>query len=226
MPTQRISDRVYMVGGGEFTAPGDCSFYLIKGVSGKCILIDCGVGNGHERLVKNLAELGLTLMDIHTLVLTHCHIDHIGGAHRITGESKCSIVAHKDDSDAIEGRRNGLTAAQWYGVEYQPVRIDTMLVGSEERIDIGAVELMVIHTPGHTPGSIIVYFDDGDKRVLFGQDIHGPFDPAWGSDLDKWRSSMKKLLDLDADILCEGHFGVFKGKQAVRNYIQGYLEQY
>jgi hypothetical protein len=37
---------------------------------------------------------------------------------------------------------------------------------------------------------------------------------------------MEKLLDLDADILCEGHFGIFSGRERVRKYINGYLDQY
>jgi len=61
--------------------------------------------------------------------------------------------------------------------------------------------------------------------VLFGQDIHGPFHPDFGSDIEAWRSSMGRLLDLDADVLCEGHFGIYSPADAVRAYINGYLER-
>ena len=57
--------------------------------------------------------------------------------------------------------------------------------------------------PRTYPGSIAVYVDIGGQRVLFGQDIHGPFMKEWGSDLAQWKQSMK-LLALNADILCEG----------------------
>ncbi|MDD4161493.1 MAG: Zn-dependent hydrolase, partial [Methanothrix sp.] len=64
-----------------------------------------------------------------------------------------------------------------------------------------------------------------DGRVLFGQDIHGPFSPAWGSDLTKWRTSMQKLIALNADVLCEGHAGIYRGEM-IRKYIESYLKRY
>jgi hypothetical protein len=70
-----------------------------------------------------------------------------------------------------------------------------------------------------------LYFSDGDRRVLFGQDLHGPFKSAWGSDIKQWQTSMKLVLALEADILCEGHYGVYRGRSAVRQFIFGLLEQ-
>jgi len=208
------------------TAPGDCSFFLVEVNGGKCVLIDCGVGEGHASLVEKLGMLHHTIRDVEALILTHCHIDHIGDARRIKEESGCYIIGHEGDKDAIEGRKPKLTAASWYGVDYQPVEIDRLLREVEVKMDIEGVEFNFIHTPGHTPGSISVYIDDDGERVLFGQDIHGPFDESWGSDMHQWKDSMKRLLALDADILCEGHFGVFTGKQAVKDYIEGYLNNY
>lgn len=71
-----------------------------------------------------------------------------------------------------------------------------------------------------------LYCDRGGQRILFGQDIHGPFLPAFGSDIGAWKRSMQKLLDLEADILCEGHFGIFGSKERVRSYIMDYLTRY
>jgi glyoxylase-like metal-dependent hydrolase (beta-lactamase superfamily II) len=83
-----------------------------------------------------------------------------------------------------------------------------------------------LHTPGHTPGSICLYLDRGEERVLFGQDIHGPFLPSFRSDINLWKSSMEKLLALDADVLCEGHFGIFRPRDRVNGYIRKYLKSY
>lgn len=55
---------------------------------------------------------------------------------------------------------------------------------------------------------------------------HGPFSEEFGSELAAWRKSMERLLALEADILCEGHFGVFRPKENVAAYIEHYLEQY
>lgn len=86
--------------------------------------------------------------------------------------------------------------------------------------------LHCLHTPGHTPGGISPYLDVKGTRILFDQDIHGPgpFDPSWGSNKELWRDSMRKLINLNADILCEGHFGIYKPADKVRDYIEYYLD--
>jgi hypothetical protein len=61
------------------------------------------------------------------------------------------------------------------------------------------------------------------KLVLFGQDVHGPLHPALKSDRKKYTSSLEFLMSLDADILCEGHYGIFHGKDKVRKFIQSFL---
>ena len=50
--------------------------------------------------------------------------------------------------------------------------------------------------------------------------------PELNSDVSQWRSSMQKLLELKADILCEGHFGTFRPAERVERYIKGYLDQH
>ena len=86
--------------------------------------------------------------------------------------------------------------------------------------------MICLHTPGHSPGSISLYLDKEDERILFGQDIHGPFLADFGANMSHWRESMEILLELNADILCEGHFGIFRPADKVRRYIERYLEEY
>jgi len=50
--------------------------------------------------------------------------------------------------------------------------------------------------------------------------------PSFRSDIEVWKKSMQKLLSLDADILCEGHFGIFESKEKVKEYITSYLRGY
>jgi glyoxylase-like metal-dependent hydrolase (beta-lactamase superfamily II) len=118
------------------------------------------------------------------------------------------------------------TAANWYNTTFPPTAIDRKLKGKEETLKFGTEELHCVHTPGHTPGSISIYLDREGKRILFGQDIHGPFHKTFGSNIEDWKISMRTLLALHADILCEGHFGIFQPKEKVRSYIERYLEEY
>jgi glyoxylase-like metal-dependent hydrolase (beta-lactamase superfamily II) len=92
--------------------------------------------------------------------------------------------------------------------------------------DFGEQKIVCLHTPSHTPGSICIYMDKDGKRILFGQDLHGPLLEEFGSNIEDYGRSTKKLLDLDADILCEGHFGIYKTKKDVRDYILSYRRQY
>ncbi len=220
----RICERVYAVGGEGITGSGDCCIYLVDCGDG-LLLIDSGLGMGVERMMEVIRSLGFDPPSIRMLILTHSHIDHIGGAKRIKDLTNCEVVAHELDVQVIEhgGVRTG---AGLYGVRYDPVKVDRVIKGETERIELGDLEIDCIHTPGHTPGSISVLVEVEKQRVLFGQDIHGPFAPEWGSDITIWRESMEKLLELGADILCEGHFGVFRGKDEVRRYIEGYLDYY
>jgi glyoxylase-like metal-dependent hydrolase (beta-lactamase superfamily II) len=222
--SKAVCDRVYIVGGSGLSASEDAFVYLVD-AGNELVLIDAGVGYSIDRVEDNIRSLGFEPAQVWHVVATHCHIDHIGG---LAAWKECygpKIIAHELDRTGIEGENNELTAASMYGVDYRPVKVDMLLKGELERLNLGDVEFNFLHTPGHTPGSICVYIDTKDGRVLFGQDIHGPFSPAWGSNLAQWKSSMKKLLDLHADILCEGHAGVYRGEK-IKKYIESCLKRY
>lgn len=224
MVPKEIGKRIYLVGGAGLSHPADCSVYLID-AGEELVLIDAGAGPGAGAIQANVEALGFDSSRIGYIVATHCHIDHIGGISRIKEASGCKVIAHQGDREGIEIGDPRLTAADLYGIEYWPEKIDTVLEGDDAATKLGDLEFHFIATPGHTPGSIAVYIDMEEGRVLFGQDVHGPFSDGWGSDLAKWRRSMEKLLDLEADLLCEGHAGIFRGEE-VRGYIEAQLRRY
>ncbi|MBN2028566.1 MAG: MBL fold metallo-hydrolase [Actinobacteria bacterium] len=220
----KIAEGIYQVGGPDITSPEDCCFFLVD--MGRPILIDAGAGGAPRKLVRNLDELGYSPGDIKLIVLTHCHIDHIGGAAFLSEKYGLPIAIHSLDAPAVEEGDSRRTAANWYGMELSPMKVRYHLEGAGGSIDAGASPMRWIHTPGHTPGSISLCMDNGMYKILFGQDIHGPFYASFGSDIDAWAESMRKLLELDADILCEGHFGIFRPASEVKAYIEGYLRDY
>ncbi len=216
---------IYLVGGPNLTHSEDATVFLID-CDGELVMIDSGAGRSVSRIEQAIRNLNYDPADIAAIILTHCHIDHIGGAPHFVGNFGCSLVAHELDAEAIEKGDPLQTAANLYGSVFPPTPVDVKLEGDEEILSFGRQELRCIHTPGHTPGSISVLVDREGTRVLFGQDIHGPFMRAFRSDIEAWKASMRKLLELEPDILCEGHFGIFKSKERVRSYIESYLEQY
>ena len=86
-----------------------------------------------------------------------------------------------------------------------------------------APEDAAIHMPGHSPGSLVYQVVSEGKKVLFAQDVHGPVHPDLLSDQEAYQDSLKKMLALNADILCEGHYGIFNGKTAVREFINSFM---
>lgn len=222
--TERVCDRVFLVGGAQASDPSDCLCYGLD--LGAPVLIDCGCGPGWPRIADNLRQADLDPDALHTLVLTHCHVDHIGAAPRVAEQTSCRVVAHELDADAIETGDERRTAADWYGLTLSPMTVDHRVADSEATLVFPDAELHLLHTPGHTPGSMVAWLDTADGRVLFGQDIHGPFHPAFGSDVAAWRESMQALLDLKAGILCEGHFGVYQGADRVAAFIQDHLNRH
>jgi glyoxylase-like metal-dependent hydrolase (beta-lactamase superfamily II) len=60
-------------------------------------------------------------------------------------------------------------------------------------------------------------------KILFAQDVHGPLHPDLKSDAALYRRSLKLLLSLEADVLCEGHYGIYRGKPAVAAFIEQFL---
>lgn len=222
---EEVAEGVFQVGGSDYSDPSDAAVYVIA-CKADLVMIDCGAGRGSQAIVENIQEAGLDPAKITTLVLTHCHVDHIGAVEFFSRNYGCTVVAHEKDADAIESGDPSLTAARWYNTRLPATIVHRRLKAEHETVSCGTVELHCIHTPGHTPGSIAVYMDGPSGRILFGQDIHGPFSREFRSDIGLWRSSMHRLLDLGADILCEGHFGIFRPRERVQRYIQGYLDQY
>ncbi len=225
MLAESIAEGIFMVGGPDITSGEDAAAYIVD-CRGELVMIDCGAGKSIKSIMTAIRETGRDPQEISTLILTHCHVDHIGAVEYLRDAYGCTVVAHDYDAEAIEAGDPALTAAHWYGIKLPKTTVDIRLKGEFEVLMCGTQKINCLHTPGHTPGSIVVYVDRDGQRILFGQDIHGPFHEDFRSDIVKWRGSMEKLLTLEADILCEGHFGTYRPKEKVQRYIRGYLDRY
>jgi glyoxylase-like metal-dependent hydrolase (beta-lactamase superfamily II) len=128
------------------------------------------------------------------------------------------------DASYLEDGDSTVTAANWYGARMEPLKIDIKIKNIEETFKVGAGRIVAHHCPGHSPGSLVYLAELDSNLVLFGQDVHGPLDAAFLSNRDDYKRSLKFLAGLDADILCEGHFGVYQGKNEVNQFIRTYLD--
>ncbi len=220
--SMEIYENLWQVGGSGFTAPEDAAIYLIQ-FGEKAALIDAGCGKAHDKLVNNICAVLPSTIEIEYLLLTHCHYDHSGGAAAVKEEYNCRIIAHYLDAVYLEKGDNDVTAASWYGTRLDPLPVDYKIRRTKETINIGSGEVIAHHCPGHSPGSLAFVADLNSTRVLFGQDVHGPLDPSLLSDRKDYIKSLKFMLELKADILCEGHFGVYQGKEEIERFIRSFL---
>ena len=218
----KITSEIFQVGGGSYTSPDDAAIYLIN-FGGHAALVDAGCGDSQDRLLKNIRSCGVDPKQIEYLLITHCHFDHTGGAKSIKEKLQCTTVAHELEVPFLEQGDDVVTAAIWYRASIQPFAIDKKLSGDTQEILLGGRTITAIHTPGHSPGSVVYVTESEGLKVLFGQDVHGPLDARLKSDRADYLRSLRLLLSLDADILCEGHFGVFTDKKEIAKFIKSFL---
>ncbi|MFO8056456.1 MAG: MBL fold metallo-hydrolase [bacterium] len=216
-----IAKGVYQVGGAGVSAGGDAAAYLVDGEK-EAVLIDAGTGEATQRLVENISRTGVEPSRVGILVLTHCHVDHSGGALELKQKLGLSVACHKECGRILARGDDPRTAAEWYGIKLPPIRADVAFESEEYEIDLGDTSLTCIHVPGHSPGSICAVLDREGKRILFGQDVHGPIHPALESDWNQWQESLQRMIELEADVLCEGHFGIISPAHEVAKFIKSF----
>jgi glyoxylase-like metal-dependent hydrolase (beta-lactamase superfamily II) len=217
-----ITSEIFQVGGDGFSSPQDAAIYLIN-FEGHVAIVDSGCGDHTDIILKNIQSCGVQLDQIKYLLLTHCHYDHTGGAANLREKTGCKIIAHKIDADFLERGNNEVTAARWYGQSITPFFIDKKLTKKEVEINLGSRTIKAIHSPGHSPGSVVYVAESDGLKVIFAQDVHGPLDPSLLSNKNDYLNSLERLIQLNADILCEGHYGIYRGKQEITQFIGSFL---
>lgn len=217
-----VTSEIFQVGGEGYTSAKDGACYIFR-ANGQSALIDAGCGFEEEQLLRNIKKTGIDPLRIQLLLLTHCHFDHSGGASSLRECLGCKIIAHEADALFLEQGNNDVTAATWYDSTLEPFTVDRTLKNKTDLINVGGRVVKSFHIPGHSPGSVAYLVESDGKRVLFGQDVHGPLHPSLLSDRALYQESLSFLISLEADILCEGHFGVIHGRDQVSNFIRSYL---
>jgi glyoxylase-like metal-dependent hydrolase (beta-lactamase superfamily II) len=222
MSKVKVTEEIYQVGGGPLTEPEDAAIYLIN-FDGHAALVDAGCGFSNDRLLANVRACGVREAHLELLLITHCHFDHAGGAASLRKLLNCRTVAHQLDAKYLEEGDNVVTAANWYGSNLEPFIVDQKIASPREAIPLGERTIEAIHIPGHSPGSLVYLVESQGLKVLFGQDVHGPLDASFRSNRKDYHQSLELLLTLEADVLCEGHYGIYRGKREVQKFIGQFL---
>jgi len=148
-PFEIIKD-IFIVGGPDITDGRDGCIYLIN--LEELILIDTGAGWSTDKIIKNIEKLGFDCKNLSKILLTHCHIDHIGGVPEFRKRFGSKVYIHKLDAPPVENGDQILTAATWYQTRFPPTPVDMKLNGPEETLTVGGQEIVCLHTQDILPG--------------------------------------------------------------------------
>jgi hydroxyacylglutathione hydrolase len=165
------------------------------------IVIDPG-----DDIADVLAAVGKHNLTVKQIVITHAHIDHVGGAMKLRAATGAPILLNQNDSALLKMLD---VQAAWLGMAPPgKVEIDHS-VGESDKVQVGPLVAQVLHTPGHTEGSICLYFPL-EKKLIAGDTLFagsiGRTDLPGGSFDKIIRSLHEKVLALPDDtVVVPGH---------------------
>ena len=204
----------------------NANVYLVEDGE-KLILIDTGLPRNDKKITKYIEGLGRKPTDVSTIVLTHFHIDHVGSAKKMKELTNAKVAVHELDADYVAGKKappkpkNLMFKALSSVFKAAPVEPELLLKDNDK---VG--RLIVIHTPGHSEGSISLL--DAERKVMFAGDairfMNGKITGSpeqFTLDMDKEKDSIRKISTFDFDILLSGHGQPLmpNASQKVKDYV-------
>jgi glyoxylase-like metal-dependent hydrolase (beta-lactamase superfamily II) len=210
------------------------SVFLLLGE--RVAIIDAGWRSSGPSILRYLARQGRSPQDVSHIVATHYHPDHVGAMAYLRARCPALVAAHEAEAPSLQGEiplpnpfqnpaLGFVTTPIIASSRPPPVGVDLRLKDGDSLDVLGKME--IIHTPGHTPGSISLYFPTqgllivGDAlvyrhRVLELPSIHFTVDMAQA------RESVRRLAQLDFETLCFSHFPPIQNgaSQALRRFAE------
>jgi len=219
---------------------GNVSCFLIYR-EGEAILVDCGNSGSEGKILKSMEKLGLEPRMLRLLILTHVHFDHAGSAARLRSLTGCSLMVHRSE---VQRLREGMTpipgGTRWkakvltaIGRGFRPKIMK--FPGTESDIlvddtyDLGSFHFpgRVFHTPGHTPGSMVVLMDGGE--LLAGDTFMGipgkPHFPPFAEDIHSLLNSWERIHSFPLYTIYPAHGIPFSRKHFLDEF-EGEMKRY
>ena len=201
------------------------NIYVLEGDT--LTVVDTGMPNSADRVLSYVREMGRRPEELTRIVLTHYHVDHVGSAAALRDLTGAAVLAHREEAPFINGTKP--QPAPRYGVlrlmyrllpvmtRFDPLEPDELVAEGSQLDILGGAR--VVAMPGHTPGSIALHLDrlgvlmcgdaiDNRRGVL------GPPPAPFTVDDAKAVESIRKVAELDFDVLCPGHGSPIVGRSS------------
>jgi len=195
--------------------------FVLKGE--KIILIDAGITGQMKGFQKGLAEAGIQFKEIDLLLCTHGHFDHIGLAKEIIDRSGAQTAIHYLEKDWLEsgispfppgattwGKLLASSAKLLPEMSVPGTKVDFTLGDENFSLDEYGIAGKVVHTPGHTYGSVSILLENGvaivgDLAMSAKIFCLNPGIPIFAEDVELVKKSWGKLLDLGVKTIYPSH---------------------
>ena len=166
---------------------------------------------------------GIRREDIRYIINTHSHPDHFEASEQFAGDDGVSIALLKEELDFHRGE--GGTIYAMFGFSPPDIPVDLLL--EEGSLELGDETLEIIHVPGHSPGSIALWWPS--EKALFSGDVIfscnvGRTDFPGGSST-RLKDSIHRLSKLEARYLLPGHMEIVRGDEAVKSNFDVVMRQ-
>lgn len=211
-----MSVRIYPISLGM----NDCYVIQERGT----IMVDSGVPRSARAFAKALEKLSIEPVDIKLIIITHGHFDHLGSANTIREQTGAKVALHQADKEQLEKDKmtwppgttpwgkisRGLFKPMMSFLRFELPQVDILLGDEGFSLEAYGISGRIIHTPGHTPGSVTVLLDTGDAFVGCMAQNSLPFClrprlPIYAQDIEKVKESWRVLIAEGARTIYPGH---------------------
>ncbi len=214
----RVQQDVYVVGRSDWgrlprlSRGCSCNVFLLDG-GDELALIDVGVPDGVDDVLRNVRALGFDPANITKVFLTHSHWDHAAGLAEIQRATRAVAYGHVIAKETMAGGP-GIYVPEYHAMPHTPAHVSAVAEG--DVIAVGRHRLAVIEVPGHTPDCIAMTFAmehglgcfSGDTAIgdqPTGEGVIGWISWNWRSDLPIFQKSLERLRDLHPASMFPGH---------------------
>jgi len=228
-----IASRVYQLSDVSGIGLWGGNAFLLAG--NNLTLVDTGYKGGAKHILKEARRLGYSPSCIANIIITHHHADHVGNLARLRKVTPTKVIAHPADAPYINGQlpQPGPATPRWLNKTLAPLHslwtttpaeVDVLVNDGDELPILDGIK--VLHTPGHTPGSICLFLQK-ERLIIAGDLLAHRFrlslpSKAFTVDMGQEIHSIKRVASLDFDIICFGHGSplVNRARPTIVNFAQ------